>query len=172
MDKTEITLPPPQLKGRSTLEETIAKRRSVRAYRAEALTLSQLSQILWAAQGLTGGETLKTAPSAGATYPLEIFVFTGKRGITSSEAQRTLGEIPAGICHYEPHSHSLSLHKPGDSTSDLARAAVNQEFVLEAPWTLSSAPSIIGPVTGMADVENDTLTWRLDTWVRIPICKL
>lgn len=133
MDKTEITLPPPQLKGRFSLEETIAKRRSVRTYRAEALTLSQLSQILWAAQGLTGREKLKTAPSAGATYPLEIFVFIGKQGITASEAQPASGEIQAGIYHYEAHSHSLSLHKPGDSRPALARAALNQEFVLEAP---------------------------------------
>ncbi len=133
MNKTEIRLPPPQLKGKLSLEETIEKRRSVRTFRAEALTLSQLSQILWAAQGLSGERTLKTAPSAGATYPLEIFVFIGKQGITAGEAQPVSGEIQAGIYHYEAHSHSLSLHKPGDSRPDLARAALNQEFLLEAP---------------------------------------
>ena len=133
MNKTEISLPPPQLKGRFSLEEMIAKRRSVRTFLAEPLTLSQLGQILWAAQGLSAERTLKTAPSAGATYPLEIFVLIGKQSITTSEAQLASDELQAGIYHYEAQSHSLRLHKPGDSRPDLARAAVNQEFVLGAP---------------------------------------
>jgi SagB-type dehydrogenase family enzyme len=133
MRKTEIKLPPPQLKGKASLEETIAKRRSVRRYRAEPLALSQLSQILWSAQGITGRRMSRAAPSAGATYPLEIFVFVGKQGVVVSEAKQAPEELQAGIYHYEVDSHSLSLHKSGELRLDLARAALDEEFITEAP---------------------------------------
>jgi SagB-type dehydrogenase family enzyme len=128
-----IKLPPPQLKGKFSLEETIAKRRSVRRYRAEPLALSQLSQILWSAQGITGRRMFRAVPSAGATYPLEIFVFVGRQSIIVSEAKQPPEELQAGIYHYEVDSHSLSLHKSGDLRPDLARAALEEEFIIEAP---------------------------------------
>jgi len=124
MRQTIIRLPPPQLKGKISLEETIAKRRSVRRYRREPLDLSQLSQILWSAQGITGSRMFRAAPSAGATYPLEIFVFLGKESVK---------ELEAGIYHYEVGSHSLSIQKSGDLRPDLARAALGEEFIIEAP---------------------------------------
>ena len=132
MEHTIIKLPNPQLQGKVSLEETILKRRSVRRYRREPLNLSQLSQILWSAQGITGTMGLKAAPSAGATYPLEIFVFVGKQGVVASKARQTTEELQAGIFHYEADSHSLRLHKPTDLTPDLARAALNQYFIFEA----------------------------------------
>jgi SagB-type dehydrogenase family enzyme len=128
-----IKLPSPQLKGEVSLEETILRRRSVRKYRTEPLSLSQLSQILWSAQGITGTSGVRAAPSAGATYPLEIFVFIGKQGITASEVKQALEELQAGIYRYEADSHSLSLHKPADLRPDLARVALDQEFIIEAP---------------------------------------
>ena len=100
MRQVVIKLPPPLLKGKVSLEEAITKRRSVRRYRPESLALFQLSQILWSAQGVTGGGRLRAAPSAGATYPLEIFVVIGKQAIE---------ELETGIYHYEVDSHSLSL---------------------------------------------------------------
>jgi len=109
------------------------KRRSVRRYRNEPLELSQLSQILWSAQGITGTGGFRAAPSAGATYPLEIFVFVGKQGVIASEAKQALEELPAGIYHYEVDSHSLSLHKPADLRPALARATLDQEFIIDAP---------------------------------------
>jgi SagB-type dehydrogenase family enzyme len=133
MYKTEIKLPPPQLSGKVSLEETISKRRSVRRYRAEPLTLSQLSQILWSAQGITGKRMARAAPSAGATYPLEIFVFVGKQAVIVSEAKQAPEELQAGIYHYEVDSHSLSLHKSSELRLDLARAALDEEFIMEAP---------------------------------------
>lgn len=133
MRQTIIKLPSPQLKGKVSLEETILRRRSVRRYRREPLDLSQLSQILWSAQGITGTRGFRAAPSAGATYPLEIFVFVGKRGIIASEAKQPPEELQAGIYHYEADSHSLSLHISGDLRPDLARAALNEEFVVKAP---------------------------------------
>ena len=119
-----IKLPLPQLKGEVSLEEAIAKRRSIRRYRVEPLTLSQLGQILWSAQGITGPGELRAAPSAGATYPLEIFILVGNK---------TVEEIQSGIYHYEVDSHSLSLHLRGDLRLDLARASLNQAFIAQAP---------------------------------------
>ena len=119
-----IKLPPPQLKGKMSLEEAIASRRSVRRYRSEPLTPSQLSQILWSAQGITGAGRLRAAPSAGATYPLEIFAFIGKQAIEG---------LQAGIYHYDVDSHSLVLHQPGDLRKELARAALDEGFIANAP---------------------------------------
>jgi SagB-type dehydrogenase family enzyme len=133
MRQTIIKLPSPQLKGKVSLEETILRRRSVRRYRRDPINLSQLSQILWSAQGITGTREFRTAPSAGATYPLEIFVFVGKQGVIASEAKQAPEELQAGIYHYEADSHSLSLHKPTDLRPDLARATLDQEFIIDAP---------------------------------------
>jgi len=124
MKRIVTKLPPPLLKGKVSLEEAIAKRRSVRRYRTDLLTLPQLSQILWSAQGITGAGKLRAAPSAGATYPLEIFVVIGKQAVE---------ELEAGIYHYEVDSHSLSLHLQGDFRRDLAQAALDQGFIAGAP---------------------------------------
>jgi SagB-type dehydrogenase family enzyme len=133
MEQTVIKLPNPQLKGKVSLEETIRKRRAVRRYRNEPLELSQLIQIFWSAQGVTGTWGFRAAPSAGATYPLEIFVFVGKGGVIASKAKQVPEELPAGIYHYEGDSHSFRLHKPADLRSDLARATLDQEFIFDAP---------------------------------------
>jgi len=133
MEQTIIKLPSPQLKGKVSLEETILRRRSVRRYRREPLDLHQLSQLLWSAQGTTGTRGFRAAPSAGATYPLEIFVVVGKQGVIASEAEQAPEELQAGIYHYEADSHSLSLHKPTDLRPDLARATLDQEFIIDAP---------------------------------------
>ena len=137
MRQTIIKLPSPQLKGKVSLEETILRRRAVRRYRRDPLDLSQLGQILWSAQGITGTREFRAAPSAGATYPLEIFVLVGKQGVIDSEVPMRSGQAPealqAGIYHYEVDSHSLSLHKPTDLRPDLARAALDQELIIDAP---------------------------------------
>ena len=72
----EMALPQPRLQGEVSLEETLARRRSVRSFTEEELTLEEISQLLWAAQGLTAGWGGRTAPSAGALYPLEVYVAT------------------------------------------------------------------------------------------------
>ena len=133
MGQTMIKLPFPQLNGKVSLEETILRRRSVRRYRREPLDLSQLSQTLWSAQGITGTRGFRATPSAGATYPLEIFVVVGEQGIIGSQAKQAPAELQAGIYHYEADSHSLSLHKPADLRPDLARATLDQEFIINAP---------------------------------------
>ena len=117
-------LPSPQLKSKFSLEEAIAGRRSIRRYRAEPVTLSQLGQILWAAQGVTGTGSVRAAPSAGATYPLEIFAVLGNR---------TVDNLQAGIHHYDVSTHSLVLHQAGDLRQELSSAALDERFIAEAP---------------------------------------
>ena len=120
-----IYLPSPSQKGSISLEEAIARRRSIRDFTPDPVSQSQLSQILWATQGITdtwGGH--RAVPSAGATYPLEIFVVCGTSGVEG---------IDAGIYHYNIDSHSLSLHHKGDIRLELAKATLNQEFIYEAP---------------------------------------
>jgi SagB-type dehydrogenase family enzyme len=78
----------------------------------------------------------RTTPSAGATYPLEIFVVVGKEGVNAGEGQQDLEALPAGIYHYQVDSHSLNLHKPADLRTQLARATLDQEFIIEAPVTI------------------------------------
>lgn len=108
-----------------SLEEAIARRRSIRHFTSETLSQSQLSQILWSAQGTTDSwGRYRTVPSAGATYPLEIFVVCGKNCIK---------EIGDGIYHYNIDSHSLTLHHKGDIRLELARVALDQEFIYQAP---------------------------------------
>jgi len=108
-----------------SLAEAITKRRSVRDFTPEPISQSQLSQILWAAQGITESPWRSRAvPSAGATYPLEIFVVGG---------DNTIEGIDDGIYHYNIDSHSLTRHHQGDVRLELARAALDQEFIYQAP---------------------------------------
>jgi len=107
------------------LEEAIARRRSIRDFTPEPISQSQLSQILWSAQGITDTSwKRRSVPSAGATYPLEIFVACGINCIE---------EISDGIYHYNIAHHSLTLHHKGDVRLELARAALDQEFIYQAP---------------------------------------
>jgi SagB-type dehydrogenase family enzyme len=121
----QIYLPPPSQKGSVSLEEAIARRRSIRDFTPEPISQSQLSQILWATQGISNTrERYRTVPSAGATYPLEIFVVCGRNSIAG---------IDDGIYHYNIDSHSLTRHYKGDVRLELAGAALDQEFIYEAP---------------------------------------
>ncbi len=117
-----IALPTPQLKGRLTLEEALALRRSVRDFSEAPLTLAELGQLLWAAQGITHPAGLRTAPSAGALYPLEIYLVTRE-----------------GVYHYESEQHRLTAHVPGNVRRALFEAALQQEVVLSAPAVIAIA---------------------------------
>jgi SagB-type dehydrogenase family enzyme len=122
--ESPIKLPSPNPQGKISVEAAISKRRSVRRFRAQPLSLEQLSQLLWSAQGITGTGGRRAVPSAGATYPLEIFVVIGAHGIEI---------LAAGIYHYQADTHSLSLHLSGDLRQKLADAALGQSFVANCP---------------------------------------
>ncbi|MBE9482101.1 MAG: SagB/ThcOx family dehydrogenase [Chloroflexi bacterium] len=124
----QIYLPSPSQKGSISLEEAITRRRSVRHFTPELISQSELSQILWAAQGITDTRgRYRNAPSAGATYPLEIFIVCGIDCIE---------QISDGIYYYNIANHSLNLHYDGDVRFELARVALDQEFIYQAPVDL------------------------------------
>ena len=120
-----IPLPSPSQKGNIPLEEAIARRRSIRDFSTRVISLSQLSQILWAAQGITSATgRYRSIPSAGATYPLEIFIACGINCVE---------EVNDGIYRYNINSHSLTSHHKGDVRLELGRAALDQGFIYQAP---------------------------------------
>jgi len=121
----QVYLPSPSQKGGMSLAEAIVRRRSIRHFTPQPISQSQLSQILWAAQGTSATSwEYRTVPSAGATYPLEIFVVCGTNCIE---------EVGSGIYHYNTDSHSLTLQHKEDVRSKLATAALDQEFIYQAP---------------------------------------
>jgi SagB-type dehydrogenase family enzyme len=119
-----LKLPKPRTKGLVSVEEAIAVRRSVREFSPTPISLEDLSQLLWAAQGVTEPESGgRSAPSAGATYPLEIFVFVKQGGVK---------EVEAGVYRYRPLDHSLIKVASEDRVRALMEAALYQEFICEA----------------------------------------
>jgi SagB-type dehydrogenase family enzyme len=121
-----IRLPKPNTKGATSLEEALFKRRSVRAYSEEPLRIEEISQLLWAAQGITDTTSgLRTAPSAGALYPLEIYVAAGN-----------VAGLVKGVYKYRPQTHELVKLADEDVRKDLSRAALEQESVRDAPAVL------------------------------------
>src|SRR5574340_59920 len=97
-----VSLPAPPMAGTMSLEEALAHRRSVREFSAGALTLAEISRLVWAAQGVTDSER-RTAPSAGATYPLEVYLV----------AADVEGLVP-GVYRYRPGLHRLEAVTEGD----------------------------------------------------------
>lgn len=117
MSEQRITLPQPQITGSVPLEAAIAQRRSVRRYTSEDLKLEQIGQLLWSAQGITGGgHKLRAAPSAGACHPLVFYVCRDD-----------------GLWRYHPQDHSLTHHAAQDVREALVDAAWRQKFIAEAP---------------------------------------
>ncbi|MFB3895350.1 MAG: SagB/ThcOx family dehydrogenase [bacterium] len=107
---TPIKLPAPALKSNFSLEQALAERRSTRTFSDTALTIPEISQLLWAAQGITDPKTgHRTAPSAMATYPLELYV-----------TAVNVKDLPAGLYHYLPKEHAIVLVKSGDVRAELS----------------------------------------------------
>lgn len=116
----EISLPLPTTDGAMSLERSLSLRRSVRRFAPEPLTLAQIGQLAWAAQGITEiNRGFRTAPSAGALYPLEIYLLT-----------------PDGVFHYLPQGHKLARLSGQDKRDDLSAAALGQESVSGAPLAI------------------------------------
>lgn len=122
-DKQKIKLPPPDFKG-ITLEEALIKRRSIREYSKKAISLKELSQLLFSALGVTGkiyGTYLRTSPSAGALYPFEIYIVANN-----------IEKLKQGIYHYCLRDHAIVLIKEGDFRKELLKASIDQEMVRDA----------------------------------------
>lgn len=125
MDEKVIKLPLPKYDSETSVEKALLERRSVRSYKDEPLTLSEVSQLLWAAQGITEKEYgLRTAPSAGALYPLEVYVVTGN-----------VNDLPVGVYKYKPQNHELMKVTEGDKRIELYHASLSQDPIKNAPVT-------------------------------------
>ncbi len=127
--QNEIKLPNPKITGKVSLETAMLRKKSVRGFSSSALTMEEVSQLLWAANGnlpmdAVSGATSKVIPSAGGLYALEIFAVTGAE---------TVSGLPAAVYRYKPESNSLITVNPGDNRSLLARAALNQMWMASAP---------------------------------------
>jgi SagB-type dehydrogenase family enzyme len=113
-----LALPQPRTNSEISVEHCLLKRRSVRSFRNAALSLADISQLLWAAQGIAAEGHLRTAPSAGALYPLEVYLVAGN-----------VDGLEPGGYHYRPGRHELVLIKAGDFRRELDRAALGQDYV-------------------------------------------
>jgi len=111
-----VALPAPAREGGMPLQEALGRRRSVREFAAAPLSERELGQLLWAAQGANRSDGRRTAPSAGALYPLELYVAT-----------------PNGFFYYDPRRHQLERRSAGDLRMAISRAALGQKQVAEAP---------------------------------------
>jgi SagB-type dehydrogenase family enzyme len=120
-----VALPEPRRDSAYSLERAFSQRRSVREFERAPLALAELAQLAWAAQGERGPGARRTAPSAGALYPLELFVVAGN-----------VRDLPAGVYRYEPAAHRLVLVAEGDRRRELAGPAWGQTWIADAPVIL------------------------------------
>lgn len=123
-----MRLPEPRIEGEVPLERTIRTRRTIRSFTSKKLTLEQIAQLLWAAQGVTGDRGFKrAAPSAGALYPMDLYAVAGANGVEGLET---------GIYHYNSGEHALSLVTEGDLRRVVATASLSQMWMAEPPLNL------------------------------------
>lgn len=134
-----IQLPEVKRQGAVSLEESLLQRRSVREFASRPLTLDQIGQLLWAAQGITGKLAgLRAAPSAGALYPLELDVV-----------------LPAGVFRYDPRKHEMRCTVSGDQRAELQVAALRQESITQA-----AAVFVISAVIARTARKYGDRAWR------------
>jgi SagB-type dehydrogenase family enzyme len=117
-------LPEPKLSSKTSVEKALSTRRSVRDYGRDSLSIEEISQLLWAAQGITARWGGRTAPSAGALYPLEIYVVVGE-----------VKGLKPGLYHYDPQKHSITEKVDGDLRQKLTQASLYQDEIDRAPAT-------------------------------------
>lgn len=120
-------VPQIRINNQLSLEQIISMRRSIREYSPEPLQSWELLQLLWAAQGITHPLGLRASPSAGATYPLELYAAVGQAGVV---------DMDAGLYHYDPWKNQLVFKFGGDLRQQLYEAALRQPWVRQAPVNL------------------------------------
>ncbi len=120
-----IHLPEPSLRGSVSVEEAIKNRRTVRSFAQTPLSLEMVSQILWAAQGVTGDKiNFRSVPSAGIIYPLDVYLVVGQNAVEG---------LREGIYRYSPEAHSVERLSDGDRRAEIAEASFGQLWMAEAP---------------------------------------
>ena len=118
-------LPEAEFVGEMSVEESIRQRRSVREFSRDGLTLDDVAQLVWAAQGITSERGYRSAPSAGGLYPLKLYVVAGN-----------VDGLSPGVYRYRQTEHDLILVASGDHRRQLATAALDQRWVRDAPAVL------------------------------------
>jgi len=127
-----IPLAPAKYESEVSVEKAIFRRRSARDYKAKPITFEALSQLLWSAQGITETENkFRAAPSAGALYPLEIYVAVSK-----------VYNLSCGVYKYDPHSHSLEVIKTQDVLLDIVEATYRQEWIAKSSIVIGFAANM------------------------------
>jgi SagB-type dehydrogenase family enzyme len=120
-----MRLPKPKFSSPTSVEQALLERRSIRDYAEDSLTLEDISQLLWAAQGITEKWGGRTAPSAGALYPLEMYLLVGD-----------VKGLDPGLYHYDPEKHTVAQSKKIDLRQKVTEASLHQDEILRAPITL------------------------------------
>jgi SagB-type dehydrogenase family enzyme len=119
-----IKLPAPATKGTVSVEEALQNRRSTRRFANRSLELGQISQLLWAADGVNNPQGKRTAPSGRATYPMDLYLVAGERGVTG---------LGPGIYHYNVADQALEPVAKGEFRPAVAKACNSQAWMTEAP---------------------------------------
>jgi len=124
-DEAQIALPAPSVSGAISVEQALAERRSIRQLRPDPITLEHLSQLLWAAQGVTDPKGFRGTPSAGALYPLSVYAMVG-----------SVASLGPGLHRYVPDDHGLVVLGDTDLRLSLVEAAFGQAWMRAAPVIL------------------------------------
>jgi SagB-type dehydrogenase family enzyme len=134
-----VSLPPPHTQGAVSVEAALHQRRSLRAPAPTPLSLEEVGQLCWAAQGITDDQGHRTAPSAHAAYPLQVYVLAG-----------AVNGLPAGLYRYLPAGHVLEPLRAGDPRADFEKRGVGQSWVARAPVILVITGTL-SKMSGMGD---------------------
>jgi SagB-type dehydrogenase family enzyme len=119
-----VKLPPPATKGTVSVEEALQNRRSTRRFADRALSLAQISQLLWAGDGINNPQGKRTAPSGKAAYPMDLYLVAGERGVTN---------LAPGVYHYLVAEHALEPVAKGEFRPAVAKACNSQAWIHQAP---------------------------------------
>ncbi len=136
-----VALPAAKTDGKVSVEKALKTRRTLRTPSAKALPLADVAQLCWAAQGVTDDKGHRTAPSARATYALELYVLAGN--VTG---------LPAGLYRYRPEKHDLARVSEGDQRKEFVQAAIGQGWIENAP--------VVFVVTGSAERQRPKIPER------------
>lgn len=116
-----MQLPEPSYDSDFSIEKTLCERRSIRYYTSEELLVQEVSQLLWAAQGITSRQSERTTPSAGALFPLQLYLVVGN-----------VDYLEPAVYRYVPDGHEIETLAEGDIRLQLAQVALGQQFITEA----------------------------------------
>jgi SagB-type dehydrogenase family enzyme len=128
LEALQVNFSEPHRNSGMAVERCIRQRRSTRVFRDRALADDELGQLLWAAQGITAADGKRAVPSAGALYPLELYVACGNAG-----------SLASGVYRYSPDRNELRLVAAGHHREKLAHAAYGQDWIATAPAVICIA---------------------------------